>query len=178
MEFTGSEQQEHGRVPSANEMHVLEGGLSGGVADAWPRHVSGAESDDLSGVSRQARHAAQRGHGQDHRRGLATDPEIGGGGVPFAFQVDDGRLPTGGGGGGMLGGSSLSSPLDWMRGGLGGGVEDPKGVHKRSLNGTSKGVSPAGGVTVGTSGDQGDLIRRVACDEPPGVLPQQPSQVI
>lgn len=99
----------------------------------------------------------------------------------FAFQLDDGRLAAPGlSGGEMLTGSSLGRQRDWI--GVGGaeGIDDPEGVHKRSLNGTSKGVSPAAGRSMGTSSprDEGDLIRRVACDESPGVMQQQLPQVI
>ena len=99
----------------------------------------------------------------------------------FGFQLDDGRLAAAGlGGGEMLAGSSLGRQRDWL--GVGGveGIDDPEGVHKRSLNGTSKGVSPAARQSMGTSSprDEGDLIRRVACDDPPGVMQQQPAEVM
>lgn len=182
LDFPSGDQQDVGHDPNPDDMQTREsGGGGGGGGDIWPRRVSGVESDELAGGARQARQAAQRVHRQEHRRGLATDPEVLGEGAPFAFQLDDGRVPTvGGASGGMLGSSSVSSPLHWMGGGGGGaGVEDPEGVHKRSLNGTTKGVSPAAGRSAGTSSprDEGDLIRRVACDDPPSVLQQQPPQV-
>ncbi|CBJ27247.1 Dual-specificity tyrosine-phosphorylation regulated kinase [Ectocarpus siliculosus] len=168
-DFPSSAQQELGHVSNPNDMHLHDssvgggGGGGGGGGDTWIRHVSGAGSEDLAGSARQARHAAQRGHRQDNRRGAATDPDMAGEGVPFAFQLDDGRLPPGGGG------PPLSSSLDWMGGE---GVDDAEGVHKRSLNGTSKGVSPAAGVSAAgpaSPRDEGDLIHR----DSPGTMRQQ-----
>lgn len=169
-DFPSSAQQELGHVSNPNDMHLHDSsvGGGGGGGDTWIRHVSGAASEDLAGSARQSRHTAQRGHRQDNRRGAATDPEMAGEGVPFAFQLDDGRLPAGGGG------PPLSSSLDWMGGE---GVDDAEGVHKRSLNGTSKGVSPAAGVSAAgpvSPRDEGDLIHR----DSPGTMRQQLPQVM
>lgn len=183
MDFPSAADQDVGLEPNPDDLHPRDGSVGGGGIDVWSHRVSGVESDEHAGRARHARHASQRGHRPDHRRGLATDPEVGGDGAPFSFQLDDGRLPVtaggGGGGGVIIGASSLSTPLDWMAGGGAGEVDDPEGVHKRSLNGTSKGVPPAAGASPGTASprDEGDLIRRVACEEPPGVLQQQPAQV-
>eukprot|EP00903_Cladosiphon_okamuranus_P007142 g6936.t1 len=173
VDFPSDAQRELGHDPSANDMHVHDGG-GGSGGDTWTRHVSGVTSEDLAGSSaRQARHAAQRGHRQDNRRGAATDPDKAGEPPAFAFQLDDGRIPTGAGGGGGGGGAgpSLASSLDWMGGE---GVDDSEGVHKRSLNGTSKGVSPAAGVSAGATSPReigGDLIHR---DSPAALQPQLP----
>lgn len=176
--------------------------------------LQGVESDELSGTGGAGARAMGGGggghhHSRQHSRlgrhrdllgSLGTDPDViesGNVGTPFSFQLnDDGRSQGGtvagggggatigfGGGGGGAGGSG--SPLDWMSSGT--ATDDPDGVHKRSLNGTSKGVSPGrvgGGGSSSISGvlsmspqDGGDLIRRVACDDPPGSMPQQVPQV-
>ena len=144
-------QRELGHDPSMSDIRVHDsnsnsalggGGGGGGSGDTWTRHVSGVASEDLAGSARQARHAAQHarhgggGHRHDNRRGAATDPDMAGEGTAFAFQLDDGhRLPPGAG-------PPIGSALDWMGGES---VDDAEGghLHKRSLNGTSKGVSPA-----------------------------------
>lgn len=167
VDFPSDAQRELGHDPNPNDMHVHDGG-GGGGGDTWTRHVSGVASEDLAGSARQARHAAQRGH----RRGAATDPDTAGEPSAFAFQLDDGRLPPGGGGGGGAP-SLLTSTLDWMSGD---GVDDPEGVHKRSLNGTSKGVSPAAGMSAGATSPRemgGDLIHR----DSPVAMQQQLPQV-
>lgn len=178
VDFPNNAQRELGHDPDSNDMHVHDSG-GGGGGDTWTRHISGVGSEDLPGSARQARHAAQRGHRQDNRRGAATDPDMAGEPSAFAFHLDDGRLPPGGavGGGGSGGGGGgglpLTSSLDWMGGE---GVDDPEGVHKRSLNGTSKGVSPAAGVSAGTTSPReigGDLIHR----DSPGAMQQQLPQV-
>lgn len=165
MDLPSGAQHELGHDPNPNEMHVRDG-IAGG--DTWTRHVSGVASEDLAGIARQARHAVPRGHRRDDRRGAATDPDIAGEGVPFAFQLDDRRSPP-------VGDPPLSSSLDWMAGEV---VDDVEGVHKRSLNGTSKGVSPTPGVSVsaGTVSprDEGDLIHR----DSPGAMQQQLPKVI
>lgn len=153
IDFPSGAQQELSHDPNPNDMHVRD---SSGGGDTWTRHVSGVASDDLAGSARQARHAVPRGHRQENRRGAATDPDMAGEGAPFAFQLDDGRLPPGGG-----------PPLR---------IDDVEGVHKRSLNGTSKGVSPAPGASAGTVSprDEGDLIHR----DSPGAMQQQLPQVM
>lgn len=166
IDFPGGAQQELGHDLNPNDMHVRD---SSGGGDTWTRHVSGVASEDLTGSARQARHTVPRGRHQENRRGAATDPEMAGEGAPFAFQLDDGRLPPGNG-------PPLSSSLDWMGGE---GVEDVEGVHKRSLNGTSKGVSPAPGVSISAGkavsprDDPSDLIHR----DSPGAMQQQLPQV-
>lgn len=171
-------------------------GWGGGPVSRLP----GVESDELSGTGGVARGigiGGGCGGGSDHsvrrqsqigrRRDLAgtlgTDPELVDGGnlgASFSFQLnDDGRMQ---GGTGALG-EGTASPLSWMSTGGGGGPDDPEGVHKRSLNGTSKGFSPGrrGSSVSGMSSisphDESDLIRRVVCDDPPGSLPQQVPQV-
>ncbi|CAM9826364.1 unnamed protein product, partial [Hapterophycus canaliculatus] len=139
IDFPSGAQQELGHDPSSSDMRMRESSGGGGCGDTWTRHASGVASEDLAVTSRQARHAAQHGQRHDHRRGAATDPDAAGEGVPFAFQLDDGRSQPGGA-------PPLSSSLDWIGGD---GVDDPEGVHKRSLNGTSKGISPAAGVSAG-----------------------------
>lgn len=166
IDFPGGAQQELGHDLNPSEMHVRD---SSGGGDTWTRHVSGVASEDLSGSARQARHTVPRGHHQETRRGAATDPDMAGEGTPFAFQLDDGRLPPGNG-------HPLSSSLDWMGGE---GVEDVEGVHKRSLNGTSKGVSPAPGISISAAAvsprdEGGDLIHR----DSPGAMQQQLPQVM
>lgn len=186
MDFPPPDQPELAHDPDDMQTHDSAGGSGAATSgESWRQRVPGVESEELAGGTRQARHSTQRGHRREHRRSLGTDSDTGNEGVPFSFQLDDGRLPAGGGSGNsaMMGGSHLGSPLDWLGGGGaaggGGGVDDPEGAHKRSLNGTSKGVSPAAGSVAGTSSphDEGDLIRRVSCEEPPGVLQQQPPQV-
>ena len=172
--------QDHEIDPQPDDVHhTRDGSLGGSSGDIWTHHVAGVESADHPGRARRGRHAGQRGRRQDLRRGLATDPGVGGDGGAFAFQLDDG-LPVGVSSGGLLGGPSQSSPLDWMSGGRAVGMDDPEGVHKRSLNGTSKGIPPTvGALAVQASPrDDGDLFRRVACDEPPGMMQQQPAQVM
>lgn len=141
----------------------------------WGSRLVGVESDDLQGARHSSRQsnaaAARRGHRRNVMGSLGTDPDVvaGDGSTPFTFQLDDGRVQ---------GGTTISSPLNWMSGG---GADDPEGVHKRSLNGTSKGVSPGSGVTGGVSSPhdgEGFSIRRVACDEhSSGLVSQQPAQV-
>lgn len=168
IDFPSGAQQELGHDPNPSDMRMRDnsaGGGGGGGGDTWIRHASGVASEDLSESSRQARHAAQRGQRHENRRGAATDPEAASEGIPFAFQLDDGRLPPGGA-------PPLSSSLDWMGGE---GLDDPEGVHKRSLNGTSKGISPAAGISAGAMSprDEGDLIHR----DSPGARPQQQVRV-
>lgn len=167
-----------------NNNHSWVGSGGGG-------RVAGIETDvGMSHRPRTHTTTGRRGHRRDIMGSLGTDPDVasvegggggsvaggGAGGAAFSLQLDDvGRLQ-----GGDV--AAITSPLDWL---TGDGVDDPEGVHKRSLNGTSKGVSPRSkGMTSGTGGTssphdgEGDLIRRVACDEPlPGMFQQQPPQV-
>lgn len=176
-----SDNQDHEVEPNLEDVpHTLDCSLGGGSGDIWPKCVAGVKSEDHSGRARRGRNLGQRGRRQEMRRGPATDPGVGGDRGSFPFQLDDGRLPAGASGGGLLGDPSINSPLDWMSGGGAVGMDDPEGVHKRSLNGTSKGIPPTATAmaAVPSPRDDGDLIRRVVCDDTPGVMQQQPIQVL
>lgn len=178
-----SDNQDHEVEPNLEDVpHTLDCSLGGGSGDIWPKCVAGVKSEDHSGRARRGRNPGQRGRRLEMRRGPTTDPGVGGERGSFPFQLDDGRLPAGASGGGLLVDPSISSPLDWMSGGGAVGMDDPEGVHKRSLNGTSKGILPSatGMPAIPSPRDDGDLIRRVVCDDTPGVMQQQqqPIQVL
>ena len=167
------------RVHDSNSNSALGGGVGGGGGDTWTRHVSDVASQDLAGSAGQARHAVEHarygsGHRRGNRRGAVTDPDMAGEGTEFAFQLDDGHgLPPGAG-------PPIDSALDWM-GGQSVGEAEAVHLRKRSLNGTSKGVSLAptarGSAGMKSPRDEiggGDIIRH---RDSPAALQQHRPQV-